>query len=237
MRVGFGHTTKKVSKNVLVYAVEEENNRIAIQALNAHFMPTGKAKIISKDNLLKNYLPEPDVYIAKVFPVMRKVATMVARGERHLRNKEPFSAEMEFKDALRIDEENIRATFGLGLSYLSRGDTRRGGIVFRRLVRLDAAFEPQHKHMFNDFGMSLRKNRMYVQAMKYYARASVLTRNDDHLVFNMARTLYEKGRDALALKFAKKALALNPDLQEAQQFKAFLEQRVVERLVTHHGLP
>ncbi|TVQ95948.1 MAG: tetratricopeptide repeat protein [Desulfovibrionales bacterium] len=227
--VGFGHTKRKVIQNVLVYAVEEEDGKISIQSLNAHFMPTGTVKMISRNNLLKNYLPEPDVYISKVYPAIRKVAKAVARGERHLRNNETFSAETEFKTALRIDEENIRATFGLGLSYLARGDIQRGDIVFRRLVRLRAAFEPEHKHMFNEFGISLRKSKMYPQALKYYARAQSISGDDENLFFNMARTFQEKGRETLALKFVSKALAINPNLIEAQKFRIFLENRLAQK--------
>lgn len=224
--VGFGHTKKKISQNILVYAEEQDDGSIAVQSLNPHFIPVGTVRTITRENLLKNYIPEPDVYLCKVIPVMRQVAKTVARGERHLRNNETFSAEMEFKTALRIDEENIRATFGLGLSYLSRGDTQRGAIVFRRLVRLDAAFEPRHKHMFNDFGISLRKNKMYPQALKYYVKASIISGNDENLIFNMARTYFEKGRDTLALKFIDKALAMNPRLTEGRKFKAFLVKRL-----------
>ena len=224
--VGFGHTKKKISQNILVFAVEQEDGKISIQSLNAHFVPTGTAKVVTRENLLKNYLPEPDVYLSKVFPMMRSVEKSVARGERHLRNNETFSAEMEFKTALRIDEENIRATFGLGLSYLARGDTQRGAIVFRRLVRLDAAFEPRHKHMFNQFGISLRKNKMYPQALKYYAKARIISGEDENLIFNMARTFYEKDRPTLALKFLAKALAMNPNLAEARKFRIFLDQRL-----------
>ncbi len=80
--VGFGHTKKKIIQNVLVYAAEEEENKISIQALNAHFMPTGTAKVITRENLLNNYLPEPDVYISKVFPTIRTVEKAVARGHQ-----------------------------------------------------------------------------------------------------------------------------------------------------------
>lgn len=224
--VGFGHTKKKISQNILVFANEQEDGTISVQSLNSHFMPTGTVRSITRENLLKNYLPEPDVYLSKVYPVMRKVAKSVARGERHLRNSETFSAEMEFKTALRIDEENIRATFGLGLSYLNRGDAQRGAIVFRRLVRLNAAFDPERKHMFNEFGISLRKNKLYPQALKCYVKAGIISGRDENLVFNMARTFLEKGRETLALKFVNKALAVNPELREARKFKIFLEKRI-----------
>lgn len=224
--VGFGHTKKKTSQHVLVYATEGEDGNIRIRALNEQFVPTGTAKVISRDNLMQNYLPEPEVYVKHVFPIIRQVAKSVARGERHLKNKESYSAEMEFKKALRIDEENIRATFGLGLSYLQRGDTKKGEIVFKRLVKLRGAFEEKHKHMFNEFGIHLRKNNMFSQAIKYYARASKYSGDDEHLYFNMARTYYEYGRPNLALKLVKKAVSINPGFAEARNFITFLEKKV-----------
>ncbi|SDB05317.1 hypothetical protein SAMN05660653_00279 [Desulfonatronum thiosulfatophilum] len=224
--VGFGHTKKNTVQNLLVYAVEQENDQISVQSLNDRFMPTGASRLITKEELLKNYLPEPDVYFSKVIPVMREVEKGVARGERHLQHKEAFSAEMEFKNVLRIDEENIRATFGLGQCYLSRGDRERGDIVFRRLVRLKGAFQPCHKHMFNEFGIALRKNKMFAQALKYYARAMPLCKSDENLMFNMSRIFHEKGRDTLALKFVIKSLELNPAMPEANQFKLYLEQKL-----------
>lgn len=223
--VGFGHTKKKTDQNVLVYASEGEDGNITIKALNEKFVPTGTAKVISKENLMRNYLPEPDIYMRQVYPVIRKLSQTVARGERHLNNGENYSAEMEFKKALRIDEENIRATFGLGISYLNRGDSKSGEIVFRRLVKLKGAFEPRHKHMFNEFGIQLRKNRMFSQAIKYYARASKFSEKDENLYFNMARTYLEYGRKSMAMKFVDKALSINPSFDEAVNFKAYLQKK------------
>ncbi|MFW6005595.1 MAG: tetratricopeptide repeat protein [Desulfonatronovibrionaceae bacterium] len=221
--VGFGHTKKKVNQNVLVYAEERDDGKISIKSLNEKFVPVGTAKVISRENLMKNYLPEPEIYMEKVYPDLRYVSRSVARGERHLRNKENYSAEMEFKKALRVDEENIRATFGLGMAYLQRGDADRGEIVFKRLVKLNGAFEAEHKHMFNEFGIHLRKNKMFTQALKYYARALEFSRKDENLYFNMARTYYEYGKSGMALKLVKKALEINADFSSAIEFKNFLE--------------
>ena len=226
-QVGFGHTKKKVSQHVVVFATEDEEGWITIRALNEKNVPSGTAKVISKKNLLNNFLPEPDIYMNQVLPAMRELYKSVARGERHLRNNETYSAEMEFKTALRIDEVNIRATFGLGMSYLQRQDTQRGEIVFKRLVKLKGAFEPEHKHMFNEFGIHLRKNKMFTQALKYYARASKHSKEDENLFFNMARTYYEAGNSRLALKLIRKALKIRPDFLEAKKLYKHLQSKIV----------
>ena len=224
--VGFGHTKKRIPQNLLFYAEENDDGLITLQPLNPNFIPSGKPQTLEKDVLLNNFQPEPSIYIKSVAPALRELNKTIARGERYLRNNESFSAEFEFKNALRIDEENIRATFGLGQTYLKRGDKERGHLVFRRLVRLDAAFEPEHKHLFNEFGMSLRKMGMFVQALKYYARARRLSKTDEHLAFNMARVLYDQGKDGLALKFVNTTLTINPSLPEALQFQRHLEQKL-----------
>ncbi|MFP4454205.1 MAG: tetratricopeptide repeat protein [Desulfonatronovibrio sp.] len=225
-KAGEGENQKKIDQHVVVFASEEDDGKITIRSLNEKFVPSGTAKVISRENLLKNFLPEPDIYMNKVLPAMRELFKTVARGERHLQNNETYSAEMEFKSALRIDEENIRATFGLGLSYLQRNDTQRGEIVFKRLVKLKGAFEPEHKHMFNEFGINLRKNKMFTQALKYYARAAQHSRQDENLFFNMARTYHDAGNKKLAMKMVRKALDINPEFEQAQKLRKHLQSKI-----------
>lgn len=221
--IGYGATKRKVKKQLYVFAEEQEDGKIALRPLNDKFIPAGDATFISKKELLKSYLPEPSVYVNKVFPVMRTLYRTVAKGEDHLRKGETFSAEYEFKNALRIDENHIRATFGLGLSYLQQGDTKKGEIVFRRLVRLDGAFERKHKHLFNEFGIQLRKSRLYKQALQYYFRALKLSSQDENLRYNIARTLCEMDKLKSARFFLLKALEFNPDFPEAKSLLHFVD--------------
>lgn len=215
--IGFGHTKRKKEQQVMVFADEQEDGTISLQTINSQYVPTGEVKYISKEELLKGYVPEPQIYMAKVYPAIREITRTVAKADKHYKHGQLFSAEYEYKNALRIDEENIRATFGLGLTYLDRGEKDRGDMVFRRLVKLDGAFEKRHKHLFNDFGIKLRKNGMFTQALKFYARAYKFGKDDEHLLYNMARTLFDKGSYETCLTFAKKALQIKPDFDLAQQ--------------------
>jgi len=223
--IGFGHTKRKKEQQIMVFAEELDDGRISLQAINSSFVPTGEIQHITKEQLLKNYVPEPQIYMAKVYPAIREVTRTVAKADRHYKHNQLFSAEYEYKNALRIAEENIRATFGLGLTYLDRGEKDRGDMVFRRLVKLDAAFEKKHKHLFNDFGIKLRKNGMFSQAMKFYARAYKFGKDDEHLLYNMARTMYDKGSYDPALSIARKALELRPDFDLAKQLVLIVEKR------------
>lgn len=225
MKIGFGATRRTVTQNVLVYVEQDDAGRIWGQAINDNDVPSGERFHITLDELLEEYLPDPSAYHAKVLPAIRNLAKTISRAERHRRQGELFSAEYEFQNALNIDEGNVRATFGLGLVYMDRDETEKAQKVFERLILLDAAFEVQHKHMFNEFGIKLRKNGLYPEALRFYARAASLTGQDENLMYNIARSLLESGDTEAALRYMKKALSVNPDLKPAKQLKRYMEKK------------
>jgi tetratricopeptide (TPR) repeat protein len=223
--IGFGATRRRVKKNVLVYAVEQPNGMIEITALNKHFVPTGASKTVARETLVQDFMPEPSIYIGKVKPALKELSDTVARADAHREREEFMSAEFEYKNVLRIDESHIRSTFGLGLTYLDMGEKNRANIVFRRLIKLDSAFEEEHKHLFNDFAIKLRKNGMHRQALRYYGRAKRLASNDEHLLFNIARTLFELGKHTAPISFLQKALSLEPNFAEAKKLLTHIKHK------------
>jgi len=223
--LGFGGSRRRVRQQVFVLAEEQKDGGFSIQRLNRNFLPSGPSKIVKRDELLKDYVPEPSIYMNKVVPIMRRMEETVERGDRHRERTELFSAEFEYQTALGLDEDHVRATFGLGLTYLERNEAENAERVFRKLVRLEAAFGVEHKHLFNEFGIQMRKLGMYSQAMKYYARAYQLSKDDEHLIYNMARTLYEKGNPKVSRRFLEKALRMQPAFEECRQFLLFLDAR------------
>ncbi len=231
-KVGTGTTTRKTVKKTFWYVKQLSPETVEIQPLNVNYVPSGPKRKVPTEDFLEKFSPEPEFYISNVFPKMKELNETIDKGEKHRDKGETFSAELEFNNALSIDEENIRANFGLGLTYLDRGDDSRANDIFERLVKLDAAFEPEHKHLFNEFGINLRKNKMYVQSVEYYERALELAETDENLHYNMARAYYEKEEFSKAYKSLEKALELNPSFSEAQQFRKFL---VDKNLVDAHG--
>lgn len=225
MKIGFGGTRRTVQQNVMIYVNQREDGRYDAQVLNDNHVPSGEITIVTYEDLVLDYIPEPAIYHEKVYPAMRELAGHIARGERHRERGETWSAEFEFQNALAIDEQNVRATFGLGLTYLAREDLDKAREVFQRLIALPGAFDPRHKHMFNDFGIKLRKSRMFGEALRFYARAAQLAPRDDHLLYNIARTLFESGDYEKANGFLCRALALNPRLEEGQQLRAVIAVR------------
>lgn len=181
-KVGTGTTTRKTIQKSFWYVDEGDDGVIEVQPLNSNYVPSGPKRKIDRDELLDKFAPEPEFYVQTVFPKMRELNKTIARADRHRQKGETFSAEFEYNNALKVDEENVRANFGIGLTYLERGETDKADNIFERLVKLDAAFEEEHKHLFNEFGINLRKSKMYDQAVEYYGRALELSQGDKMVV-------------------------------------------------------
>ncbi|KHK03508.1 tetratricopeptide repeat protein [Desulfovibrio sp. TomC] len=221
-KVGTGTTTRRTIQKMYWFVEEDDAHVLEIQPLNKNYVPSGPKRKITLDELLEKFSPEPEFYVSTVYPRLRELNMVIQKGERHREKGESFSAELEFGQALAVDEDNIRANFGLGLTYLERGEANKADDIFQRLVRLDAAFEKDHKHLFNEFGINLRKNKMTDQALEYYTRAEALAIRDDNLMFNIARAHFDKKEYAQAMDYLQKALELNPDQPEARKFAEFL---------------
>jgi tetratricopeptide (TPR) repeat protein len=224
-KIGTGTTQRRVLQQFYYFAEQLQDGRITVQALNPDHVPSGDKETISKDTLLDQYLPEPDMYHKDVLPKLKDIQKNMARGDRYRKLGKTFSAEMEYGKVLKVDEENIRANFSIGLCYMERDEKSKANEVFERLVKLDSTFEQEHKHLFNEFGINLRKNRMLEQAVDYYTRALELTRNDENLHYNAARAYYELGKSKEAAKHLKECLRMNPEHEHARKFVEFLRKK------------
>jgi tetratricopeptide (TPR) repeat protein len=222
--VGLGIAKRRLKTEVLYFAEEVETDRISLRRLNQESIPAGEARFLSKEELMADFLPEPLVYMNRTAPALEKLEKTVDRGDRYRKKNELHSAEMEYKQALRIDVDHIRATFGLGLTYLDKGNTTKAGIVFKKLIKMDATYQPKHKHLFNEFGIKLRKGGLLDKALEYYSKGYNMCRDDENLLYNMARVLFHRGDKGKARHYLNKALELRRDFPEANEFIEFLDQ-------------
>jgi tetratricopeptide (TPR) repeat protein len=224
-KVGTGTTTRKTVQKTFWFVEQDADGAIQLQALNNNYIPSGPKKIIGMDELINGYSPEPEFYVQSVFPKMQALDQTIVKGDGHRDKGETFSAEHEYAQALKVDEENIRANFGIGLTYLARGEVDKADNIFNRLVNLDATFDVEHKHLFNDFGINLRKNKMYKQSVDYYNRALTLSQEDDNLHINAARALLEEQEYVEAVNHLLAALKINPGNETALKFLGWMDRR------------
>lgn len=202
-------------KKEFFYAERDEEGEIRVQPLNEQDYPAGDPTVLDLEEFLAAYVPEPLYYFNRVKPAMQKVARNLAKGEKHLEDKRYAKAENDYRKVLAIDEENIRAIFGLGIACLALEKVDAGLAIFDKLMALDLAFGAEHKHLFNLFGIQMRKSGLFEQAVVYYQRGIVLNPEDEHLHFNASRSHFERQNMIGAYLSLAKALDLNPAFLEA----------------------
>lgn len=217
---------KKGKKYWLANKLDDESFELVL--LNGNKVPTGGPEVVSSGEFAAHYTLELDYYQQHVRPAMDQQNTRLKRGQEHREQGELYSAEVEYAEALDVDEENVRATFGLGLTYLEKGDVERAQEVFGKVLQLKSAFQTEHKHMFNDFGISMRKNGLYREALQYYNRGVDLDSTDENLFFNIARTHFEAGDWENCIRYLTMCLEKNRGITEARKFCRYLIKKTGE---------
>lgn len=218
-KVGTGTTTRKTVSKTYWFCQERDDGTVEVQPLNINNVPSGPKKELPRDDFITKFNPEPEYYQREVFPKLKELNSSLKRAEEQRKSGAHYSAEFEYQQALDVDEENVRANFGLGLTYMERGETGKANDMFKRLVGLDAAFTPEHKHLFNEFGINLRKSNLFDQAIEYYGKAiATAEKADENLHYNMARAYFSKGESAQCMEQLQEALKLNPNFDEAKKF-------------------
>jgi tetratricopeptide (TPR) repeat protein len=229
-QVGTGTTQRKTVQKAYWFAEESEPDNdgtrvIQVRPLNSKNVPTGPKEPVTLPDFLARFSPEIEFYHAEVFPRMRELDDTIVRAEEQRDQGAYYSAQFEYEAALGLDVQNVRANFGLGLTYMARGDAEKAADIFKRVVALDAAFAPEHKHLFNEFGISLRKSGLTDQAVEYYTRALAITEDDENLFYNIARAYCERGDETECRENLQRALELAPDMEVALRFMEFLDKK------------
>lgn len=220
-KIGTGTTARRVNQTALYYAREVEGDMIELQGLNNKNVPFGEVEEVSKDQLLADYLPMPQLF-KEVVGNLRKVQKSVARGDKFRKRGENFTAEYEYANALNLDEQNVRANFGIGLCLLARDEDDKARKVFDRIIKIESAFGEDHKHLFNEYGIALRKKKLTGQAVDYYKRALDLADDDENLWYNLARTHFDRKDWAKCGEAVSRCMALDATHHEGKKMLDYL---------------
>lgn len=215
-KVGTGDTAKAAVMENYWRAEPQADGRIKMELLDNQDQPSGYSELVEQDEMDKRFYLVEGWQPKAHDPKQEKADKLTARAERHLEKEEYLSAEFEYNNALKLDEENVRASFGLGKTYVAMGEPEKARDVFGKLANIDAVLDPSNKHIFNECGMQLRKLGMHHEAIDYYRRALTLAKDDENLWFNFGRALWEGGHKDKAMSAMKKASSLNPKMAEAK---------------------
>lgn len=217
-KVGTGSTAKDAKMENLWRAKPLDGDFVEVELFDMNDLPSGYRERVTLKEFHQRFIYQKDWKPRKQDPQKEEADRIAARGERHLANNETFSAEFEFNNALKLDESSVRANFGLGQTYMAQGEADKARQIFKKLSTIEAVMEPRHKHIFNEFGIQLRKLGMYAEAIRYYQRALNLEKNDENLWFNFGRALHDGGRKQKAQVALKRALEINSEFTEARLY-------------------
>lgn len=217
-----GIKVSSYTNKIYWYAEYDSQNRLTVQPLNAQMVPSGVRLPVTLEVLSKAYTLERSVYEKSVLPKIQRLEGILDKADDLRRDEKYERASIEYRRALAIDEESIRANFGVGLVHLAKGEKQKANEIFKLLLKREDAFEEQHKHIFNEFGISLRKNKMFEEAIEFYGRALQLTKSDENLHINLARAQCELKKFSSCTMHLVEALQLDPGNKAATDFLVWM---------------
>ena len=123
-------------------------------------------------------------------------------------------------------EQRMRSKFELLLETMDEHANPQQEEEMARLLALGSSFSVRQKFMFTEFGLALRRKRKFTLALSSHLRALELAPNDEHILFNVARSEYELQNPDKARYYLNKALSVAPDFIVAKNFQNFLLGRI-----------
>jgi len=212
-QLGTGRTTHEQDQSIMWLAAQLPNSDICIQPLDPSRIPTGLVTTVSSADFFQHYHPEPDCYDSCLRPGAKKLSEWMGAVGTPMPQERP-------------DRET--GLFLRGFLAILHGESgmavREGDPDNLRALAQQAAI----MRFFDHFQISIasaavrqRKERNYPLAIDFYSRALQI-KEDDHLLFNTARTYYEMKNIEAAKDCLARALALNPELTVARQFLDFI---------------
>ena len=213
IHVGTGATKQERQQSILWLAAQTPTADICVQPLDASNLPTGIVSTICSSEFFRYYIPESDCYDQYIRPGVKKLCAWI--GDKGT----PMPKEKPDNEMGRFLRSFLSILHGEGGMAMREGDPDN----LRGLVQ-----QAVDMHFYDHFQISIslaavrqRKERNYPLAIDFYSRA-LEVKEDDHILFNIARTYYEMKNVEAAKECLAKALALNPELTVARQFLDFI---------------
>lgn len=217
LRVGTGTTTRKHLSRIYWYVEELDEERFSLRRINSHHVPSGDEVVIALKELVANYTPEVEFFEGNTLPALELLEEYLDEGTEQRAKGKLYSAQDSFGRALGLDEGNVRALFNLGLIALALHDLDKARNTMGELLKIRSTFTGKDQHLFNEFGIALRKGGLFDEASAYYAKALEYVEDDEHLYYNLARANYERGHWVECVHAISRSRALNPRLTATRQ--------------------
>ena len=164
-----------------------------VQRISTDFKPVDLVQTLPERRFKGLYAPEPEIRIDP--PEESSTAGPTAKAL-------PGPQEVE---------DTLREHFRKALLRTKRPRDRDAGLkALQTLAEVEEGIVPAHKHMFAEFGISLRRERQYRLALAFCEKVLILSPDDDHAHFNAARVLLEMGNVEGAEQHVLTAVDMDP---------------------------
>ena len=188
----------------------------AIQELDGALEPNSRVRLISAGRLQSGFQLEPSILVA---PITLPDIANAERVPETADTASPRKAAELNDDTLRELENarrtkpganDVRGSFRQALRGLGRPREREAALAaLEQIAGTTDGIVPAHKHMFRDFGVTLRKKDLPDIALRCGMRVLELSPDDDHGHFNLARILCALGAWDQAAAHVEKAMSLD----------------------------
>lgn len=193
----------------------------AVQQLDQAYTAHGPAVAVAAPEFAASFKLEPSILAAPV--ITPDFSWLAAPGG------EPGQAEfaaLERARQARQVEAGLRDSFEKALKALSRPRDKKAALAsIERIAETKQGIVTEHKHMFRDFGVALRKKALLELALACARRAVELSPDDDHARFNLARLLGMAGRFDEADKQLNIAQQLDPREKVYPRLRKYLDSK------------
>ena len=188
----------------------------AIQELDGALEPSSRVRLISAGRLQSGYQLEPSILVAPI--TLPDIANAEREPETPESGAPRKAAELnddtlrELEQARRAKqvENDLRGSFRKALRGLARSREREAALeALAQIAETTDGIVPAHKHMFRDFGVTLRKKDLPEIALRCGLRVLELSPDDDHGHFNLARILCALGAWDKAAAHVERAMRLD----------------------------
>lgn len=223
-KIGTGGTEKSVKQDLFCLAKQISDEEIEVRYLNNNDEPMGEAEVVQLNDFLNDFSFLPYYMEQKKAEKEKQINKRIASAETHVERNELHSAEFEYTMALKIDEDHLRANFGIGNLYFKMGQPEKAKKVFTKISGIEAIFEKKNKHLFNECGMHLRQQNLFDEAIAYYEKAvRICEEDDENLFFNLARAYFLNNNTEKAEEAISRALLINPDFTDGKAFINYMK--------------
>jgi tetratricopeptide (TPR) repeat protein len=212
--MGRGASGRDFTQRIDWLAMRLDTASILLFPLDDQRLPLPLQKTVTAKEFLTHFLPAPLIFNERLAP-----AVVVLRRLLH-------DVGTSLDQAALPDAERALFTVLLAaLTILGEREPAKAALTVLRSMKQSALGGDAQKQTINAFGIHLRKQKEFDTATAYYRRALELAPNDERLLFNLARVLFEKGDLTACQELLEQALAADPDFIEARKFLSYLKRR------------